>query len=449
MLLFGILVVFCVACTFAPKFKEPMENPLQEAPRTRAMTRYGDSADYVRDTKSYVGTHTETAPPAVMEAFHMNTPPETVCGVYGCCKNLNVAMVDEQGSNCSGYSPFGICPGTPYVKRDATGSNCPKTNGAFGKCPGSNRSCQDSKCSNCYGYCANGATYKNDAVGSNCPGMPSKNPWEALMCPDGVTIKTNPQGTNCPGMPSKNPWEALMCPDGVTIKTNPQGTNCPGMPSKNVWDELMCADGKTMKTSPEGYNCPGMPSKNPWEALMCPGSNVIKTDAEGTNCPKNEFGFCADGKTMKLNSAGTNCSPGLGNSFGLCSDGKTYKYNAEGTNCATYPVASPVEPPMWQQAQVAWKESAMPVQSVPNYGMGPGVSSYNTNTVFIPPPIGSGGSAGSFGSTSGSCPQPEPCPPCGRCPEPSFECKKVPNYASTNSEHLPMPVLSDFSTFGM
>jgi hypothetical protein len=25
----------------------------------------------------------------------------------------------------------------------------------------------------------------------------------------------------------------------------------------------------------------------------------------------------------------------------------------------------------------------------------------------------------------------------------------VPNYASTNSEYLPMPVLSDFSTFGM
>ena len=47
------------------------------------------------------------------------------------------------------------------------------------------------------------------------------------------------------------------------------------------------------------------------------------------------------------------------------------------------------------------------------------------------------------------CPTPPPCPPCGRCPEPSFECKKVPNYASTNSEFLPMPVLGDFSQFGM
>jgi hypothetical protein len=51
-----------------------------------------------------------------------------------------------------------------------------------------------------------------------------------------------------------------------------------------------------------------------------------------------------------------------------------------------------------------------------------------------------------------SCPRQEPCPPCpacARCPEPSFECKKVPNYNSINSNYLPVPVLADFSTFGM
>lgn len=67
-----------------------------------------------------------------------------------------------------------------------------------------------------------------------------------------------------------------------------------------------------------------------------------------------------------------------------------------------------------------------------------------------------------------------PCPPCARCPEPSFECKKVPNYSSSsanngrsfggnsidggmnpdfdgynNSSFLPKPVLTDFSQFGM
>jgi hypothetical protein len=51
------------------------------------------------------------------------------------------------------------------------------------------------------------------------------------------------------------------------------------------------------------------------------------------------------------------------------------------------------------------------------------------------------------------CPRQEQCPPCpacARCPEPSFECKKVPNYnASANNGFLPIPVLNDFSSFGM
>ena len=44
-----------------------------------------------------------------------------------------------------------------------------------------------------------------------------------------------------------------------------------------------------------------------------------------------------------------------------------------------------------------------------------------------------------------------PCKPCGRCPEPSFECKKTYNYNSSGSgaNNLPMPILNDFSTFGM
>jgi len=54
--------------------------------------------------------------------------------------------------------------------------------------------------------------------------------------------------------------------------------------------------------------------------------------------------------------------------------------------------------------------------------------------------------------TSAACPRKEPCPPCpacARCPEPAFECKKVPNYNSINNEYLPVPVVNDFSSFGM
>lgn len=42
-----------------------------------------------------------------------------------------------------------------------------------------------------------------------------------------------------------------------------------------------------------------------------------------------------------------------------------------------------------------------------------------------------------------------PCPACERCPEPNFSCEKVPNYNAFNSKTMPLPVLSDFSNFGM
>jgi hypothetical protein len=44
---------------------------------------------------------------------------------------------------------------------------------------------------------------------------------------------------------------------------------------------------------------------------------------------------------------------------------------------------------------------------------------------------------------------PPPCPACARCPEPSFDCKKVPNYSAINNDFLPTPILNDFSQFGM
>lgn len=58
--------------------------------------------------------------------------------------------------------------------------------------------------------------------------------------------------------------------------------------------------------------------------------------------------------------------------------------------------------------------------------------------------------AKSDGSGSGSgenkCP---PCPACARCPEPAFECKKVPNYSRSEDINAPRPIMADFSQFGM
>ena len=42
-----------------------------------------------------------------------------------------------------------------------------------------------------------------------------------------------------------------------------------------------------------------------------------------------------------------------------------------------------------------------------------------------------------------------PCPACQRCSEPAFDCVKRPNYKAFNQDFMPVPVLNDFSTFGM
>lgn len=49
------------------------------------------------------------------------------------------------------------------------------------------------------------------------------------------------------------------------------------------------------------------------------------------------------------------------------------------------------------------------------------------------------------GDCKTKCP---PCPPPARCPEPAFECKKVPNYkAAKTNPYLPIPWLNSFSQF--
>ena len=97
---------------------------------------------------------------------------------------------------------------------------------------------------------------------------------------------------------------------------------------------------------------------------------------------------------------------------------------------------------------------------------------YMLKTQVVPPSNPAGatyGASGAAGTTAGSgsasaanvnpspcltgncntAPVP-PCPPCERCPEPAFDCKKVPNYNSASmNQYLPQPVLADFSQFGM
>ena len=65
----------------------------------------------------------------------------------------------------------------------------------------------------------------------------------------------------------------------------------------------------------------------------------------------------------------------------------------------------------------------------------------------IVPPVCPACPAITGGGGNTCCKKERPCPPCARCPEPAFDCKKVPNYNSTNTSYLPKPLLNDFSQF--
>ena len=76
---------------------------------------------------------------------------------------------------------------------------------------------------------------------------------------------------------------------------------------------------------------------------------------------------------------------------------------------------------------------------------------YMLKTQLLSPtcPVGGCGTSASNANNYKPAPVP-PCPPCERCPEPAFDCKKVPNYNSAaNNQYLPRPILTSFSQFGM
>ena len=155
-----------------------------------------------------------------------------------------------------------------------------------------------------------------------------------------------------------------------------------------------------------------------------------------------------------------------GTQYGCCPDNVTAK-NSSSSNCSPYP-PPPVQtntvfiPPPRRPMQVknnSYETNASTVDSNENSSNNTSNNTSNNssdnsyenayNNSSNNSSDDSSVNSYSNYSTYGKCPEPTPCPPCGRCPEPSFDCKKVPNYASTNSEYLPMPVLSDFSQFGM
>jgi hypothetical protein len=83
-------------------------------------------------------------------------------------------------------------------------------------------------------------------------------------------------------------------------------------------------------------------------------------------------------------------------------------------------------------------------QGIPRSGIPKGQENlYILKSEVVPPvcpacpSLNCNNSSSSSGIDVKKCP---PCPPCARCPEPAFECKKVPNYNSRGlMDQLPIP----------
>lgn len=164
------------------------------------------------------------------------------------------------------------------------------------------------------------------------------------------------------------------------------------------------------------------------------------------------------GNTVVANSGNTVASNQL-----ITNRHENVKYDVNNTNVTYATVNNPNTTSPWGNAGAGNVASG---NGIEQSNIPPGTQDmYMLKTQVTPPsnPPGAGAGAGAgSGAGTGSAANPSPsqpcckpapvppCPPCERCPEPAFDCKKVPNYNSASvNQYLPQPVLADFSQFGM
>ena len=261
----------------------------------------------------------------------------------------------------------------------------------FKECVGTDYECSKTDCESKYGYCSDNYTEKTDADGSNCKSETDATPTETPMSCAASTY-------GC-------------CPDNYTVK-NADGSSCAPVPTFTT----IYTSGPIYTTAPTSTSTSTSTSPTSTSTSTSPTFTSTSTSPTSTSTSSDTSQLPTPTPTQ------TSCSV---STYGCCPDNYTVK-NADGSSCASYPTTS----------------TATPVTLLPSVPTTPTplpLPSNDTSTVFLTGPS----------RTALTCPEPQPCPPCGRCPEPSFDCKKVPNYSSTNSEYLPIPVLTDFSQFGM
>ena len=134
----------------------------------------------------------------------------------------------------------------------------------------------------------------------------------------------------------------------------------------------------------------------------------------------------------------SNSYPYSGSSTAPNTTSNSYPYSGSSTASNTYPVGS----------GTSYNYSSSLPPGIPSSQIPPGSEDlYILKSEVVPPVCPACPTLPcNMQSEKESCP---PCPACARCPQSNFECKKVPNYDTLSDEFIPVPVLNDFSQFGM
>ena len=212
----------------------------------------------------------------------------------------------------------------------------------------------------------------------------------------------------------------------ATVFYGPNGSRATVINGNNGQDAISVntTSGTTVYTldtsyyNPPGYNPPGTGYYNP------PGYNPVGT---GYNNPP---GYNPPG-TGYYNPPGYNpVGTGYYNPPGYNPPGTVGAYNPPGYNP---PGTGTINP---------WASALPP--GIPRSLIPSGQEDlYILKSEVVPPVCPA---CNNNATQKASCP---PCQPCQRCELPPFECKKVPNYSAVSDEYQPVPVLNDFSSFGM
>ena len=199
------------------------------------------------------------------------------------------------------------------------------------------------------------------------------------------------------------------------------------------------ADGQTVirLQKPNGqvvyYSQNGAPNTYAQPSYMAPTGSTSSTTTSSTSVPASSTAPTSSTASGSSTSTSTSSS----------STNMATTYPSSSSSYSSYPgqtTYNTYSPPTDYS-------SALP-QGIPASQIPPGQQDLYILKSEVVPPVCPAQKNVTIYRNSSECPKCK-CPAPQPCPESPFECKKVPNYNAINNTTLPVPVLPDFSTFGM